>query len=156
MWPTSWAAWINAWLWTRGQTSWQELADGVWIGRAPWGQHPFASVVDLTAELSVPGSVTVPVLDLTLPRPDQLDAAVAAIEGAPRPVFVCCALGYSRSATAAAAWLAATNRAHSAAEAADLVRRARPQVVLRPEAIERLQTWAGTVRQGMRTYEFQR
>lgn len=152
MWPTSWAAWINARLWTRGEAPWQELAEGVWIGRAPWNAHEFASVVDLTAELSAPGSVNIPVLDLTLPRHDQLTAAVAAIEAAPRPVLVCCALGYSRSATAAAAWLVSTGRAHSAADAAALVRQARPPVVLREEALQRVQAWADAGR----IYELQR
>ena len=55
----------------------------------------------------------VPVLDLTLPPRRALDDAAQAIERlrAQGPVLVCCALGYSRSACAAAAWLLATGRA---------------------------------------------
>ena len=77
----------------------------------------------------------VPVLDLTVPPAAVLRRAVRAIEiqhqrgGA---VLVCCALGMSRSAAAAAAWLLASRRAQHLDEALLMVRAARPQVVLRP------------------------
>ncbi|WP_183141850.1 dual specificity protein phosphatase family protein, partial [Pseudomonas syringae group genomosp. 3] len=47
------------------------------------------------------------------------------------PLLVCCALGYSRSATAVAAWLLYSGRATSVDNAAALIRAARPGVVLR-------------------------
>jgi protein-tyrosine phosphatase len=47
-------------------------------------------------------------------------------------VFVCCALGYSRSAAAVATWLVMSGRARSVDAAIERVRLARPQVVLRP------------------------
>lgn len=155
MWPCTIGAWMNARLWTRGQEPWHLLAEGVWIGRAPWGPAPFRGIVDLTAELSVKSTANIPVLDLTVPRLDQLEAAVQAIDQAPRPALVCCALGYSRSATVASAWLIASGHATGAADAARLVRRARPQVVLRPPALARVQEWAD-IRRSAPSYEPQR
>jgi protein-tyrosine phosphatase len=46
-------------------------------------------------------------------------------------VWVCCALGFSRSAAAVIAWLGRYGPAGSVAQAEDTVRRARPQIVLR-------------------------
>ena len=57
------------------------------------------------------------------------------------PLLVCCALGYSRSACAVAAWLIGSGRAASVDEALALLQRARPQIVLGPahrEALARL------------------
>ncbi|MNE84451.1 hypothetical protein D3C80_1813610 [compost metagenome] len=91
---------------------------------------------DLCAELSLdPGSVayrTLPVLDLTTPTPLQCQEAALAIESLRQhgPLLVCCALGYSRSATAVAAWLLHTGRANSVAEAFLVIQRARPGIVL--------------------------
>lgn len=135
MWPYTLAAWINSRLWTSQQEPWQHLADGVWIGRAPGlGVNKFQTIVDLTAELPVRAEHHVPILDLTVPREDQMARAVRAIGEAPRPVLVCCALGYSRSATVAAAWLLQAGHAATAEAAIAKVRRARPQIVMGKEA----------------------
>ena len=58
------------------------------------------------------------------------------------PVLVCCALGFSRSAAAIAAWLLATRRAIGVAEAVEHVRRARPAAVLGPELLQALQRFS--------------
>ena len=101
------------------------------------------SLVDLTAELPMRSDAYVPMLDLTPPTDEQLDAAVHAIMklAVRRPTLVCCALGYSRSAIASAAWLVAAGHAASAEEALAHVRRARPQVVIGPHLEHRLQQW---------------
>lgn len=138
MWPYMMGACINSRLWTRGEAPWQHLADGVWIGRAPVGRAGFATVIDLTAEMPVRAQHHIPVLDLTVPRADQLEEAVTAIASAPRPVLVCCALGYSRSAIAAAAWLLRAGHASSPEEAVERVRLARPRVVMGKEAVQRV------------------
>lgn len=142
MWPYTLGAWINSRCWTRGQEPWQHLADGVWIGRAPAPGADFATVIDLTAEMPVRARHHIPVLDLTVPNADQVIAAVAAIIGAERPALVCCALGYSRSATVAAAWLLAAGQATSADEAIAKVRLVRPHVVMGKESVERVQACA--------------
>jgi protein-tyrosine phosphatase len=105
-------------------------------------------VVDLTAELScetgVPRYAVLPQLDLTVASTERLARAVEAIEKARAqgPTLVCCALGFSRSALAVAAWLVASGRARDAAEALEAVRRARPHVVLGPAHVEVLERFA--------------
>jgi hypothetical protein len=144
MWPYVLGAWCNARIWaTQERGAHNLLADGVWIGRAPAvGRADMRCIVDLTAELPVSADVHIPVLDLTIPTLEQLDLAVAAIEGTQqRPLLLCCALGYSRSAIAGAAWLLATGRALSAEEAVAMVQRARPCVVIRPAGVQRLREW---------------
>jgi rhodanese-related sulfurtransferase len=142
MWPYTLCAWINSRLWTRGQAPWQHLADDVWIGRAPSSGAPFATIVDLTAELPVRAQHHIQILDLTVPDHSQVEAAIEAISGAERPILVCCALGYSRSATVAAAWLLAAGHATSASEAIAKLRQVRPHIIIGKEAFERVQACA--------------
>ncbi len=141
-------AWLNSRWWTRRAPAPVALGDGVWLGRVPppasaAGVH-FASVVDLTAEFDLPRGIprrtVVPVLDLTAPSGANLAEAAAAIERlrAHGPVLVCCALGYSRSACAAAAWLLASGRAGSVDAALARVRAARANVVLGPRHLHAL------------------
>lgn len=71
-------------------------------------------------------------LDLIAPDVALLQQAANAIEHlhAQGPVLVCCALGYSRSASAVAAWLVVTGRCVDAQQAESLIRKARPGIVL--------------------------
>jgi protein-tyrosine phosphatase len=59
-----------------------------------------------------------------------------------RPTLVCCALGYSRSAAAAAAWLVAKGRASSVDAAIASIQERRRKVVLTEAHRARLATWA--------------
>ncbi len=148
--PYTAAAWINSWVWTRGEPAKNHLTDGVWIGRAPstlnrgLDQDGVKSVVQLAPELQFQGDAHVAMLDLLPPTEDQLDAAVYAIKelSGRRPTLVCCALGYSRSAVASAAWLISAGHAANTEDAIEQVRRARPQVVLGPKLRLRLEQWA--------------
>ena len=119
-----------------------EIVDGVSLGRVPTNADfcEFKAIVDMTAELSCidPGDRyyrSIGVLDLIAPSDETLRSAARDIEDARRhgPVLVCCALGYSRSAAAVAAWLLLTRRASSVEEALAVIRKARPGIVLRPE-----------------------
>ena len=146
-------AWINSRWWTRAHPQPSPIADGVWLGRLPtrreFAGSPFASVVDLTAELPIsPGDralAVFPVLDLTAPSPVTLAEAAVAIERLRTrgPLLVCCALGYSRSACAVAAWLLATGRARTVDEALVKIRAARASIVLHADHATALQAAVG-------------
>ena len=137
------SAFINSRAWTRRQPAPVTVADGVALGRLPDHRTAvgFATVVDLCAELprlhEHTGWHAFPTLDLVVPEPRLLRAAVAAIEDgrAHGPVLVCCALGYSRSAAALATWLVAYGHAGSAATAVERIRSVRPRIVLADDAI---------------------
>jgi protein-tyrosine phosphatase len=145
-------AWLNSRWWTRSSQLACTVVPGLLIGRVPTRAEREAqgirSVVDMSAELPCAATgvqyISVPQLDLTAPSAGQLERAVRAIDTAMAdgPVLVCCALGFSRSAAAIAAWLVASGRAIGAAEAVEQVRRARPAAVLGPELLAVLQQFA--------------
>ncbi|CAD5201243.1 phosphatase PAP2/dual specificity phosphatase family protein [Pseudomonas sp. FEN] len=135
-------AWINSRLWTKAHPQPDHVVDDLWLGRLPSRRElqdsPFAAIVDLCAELPlVPQGRayrSIPVLDLIAPSAAQCREAALSIEQlrSHGPLLVCCALGYSRSATAVAAWLLRSGRATQIDEAMALIRAARPGVVLHP------------------------
>jgi hypothetical protein len=142
---------LNTRLWSWKGAKADEITDGIWLGRMPhWAERNeqcIASIVDLTAEL--PADTTgivyrgVPMLDLVAPTIQELDAAVKAIEelSSKRPTLVCCALGYSRSAAALAAWLVASGRSSSVNESIALIGTHRPSIVLGSAQRARLNEW---------------
>ena len=129
---------VNSRLWTRKHPQPDQVVEGVWLGRVPSAREaaPFAAVLDLSAELPVrlPGKTyrNLPLLDLVAPDSDTCRQGAELIEQLHRqgPLLVCCALGYSRSATLVAAWLLHSGRANSVEHAIELIRAARPQIVL--------------------------
>lgn len=144
------AAWINSRLWTRKHPQPDPVVDNVWLGRLPTPAElkdsPFDAVLDLCAELSLDSRglrayQSLPVLDLCAPSAEQCLAAAHAIERLRQqgPLLVCCALGYSRSATAIAAWLLHSGRAATVDAAIVQIQRARPQIVLHPAHRQALQ-----------------
>jgi hypothetical protein len=146
------AAWLNSRVWTRNSPAASEMSDGVWLGGMSGvtmgsGNH-FASIVDLTAELPMRAAGaayrTVPMLDLIVPTVGQLEAAVQAIEELKpqRPTLVCCALGYSRSATAMAAWMTASGAAKSLPDSIARIKANRPRTVMGQEHEARLDEWS--------------
>jgi hypothetical protein len=149
--PYTVAAWINSRLWTRGEPGNNHLADAVWIGRAPsrLERRGMKSVVTLAPELPIRSDAHIPMLDLVPPSHEDLDAAVRAIEklAGSRPTLVCCALGYTRSAVASAAWLIAAGRASTIDDALQQVRRARTQAVVGADFKLCLEEWVARRRQ---------
>ncbi|MGH7552892.1 MAG: serine/threonine protein phosphatase, partial [Longimicrobiales bacterium] len=149
-------AWLNSRFWTRGRPCAGEIEPGVWIGRAPRrGERDrlgIRSVVDVGAELPVNRSGidyrAVPMLDLVAPSGSQLRAAAYAISGfeTARPTLVCCALGYSRSAAAGAAWLVVSGRADTADAAAGRIRTCRPDTLLTQDHCRSLAQFASAPR----------
>ncbi|AZF08186.1 phosphatase PAP2/dual specificity phosphatase family protein [Pseudomonas sp. R5-89-07] len=134
------AAWINSRLWTWRHPQPDLIVDNVWLGRIPARseQQPFTAIVDLCAELPIHPQgrayQCMPVLDLIAPTAAECRQAAEAIERlrSNGPLLVCCALGYSRSATAIAAWLLHSGRATTVDQALTIIRTARARVVLHP------------------------
>jgi protein-tyrosine phosphatase len=137
--------------------AWDEVAPGVLIGRclteaeaATAVQQGVTAVPDLTAEFSEAAPFrtntyrNIPILDLTRPTQDQLMEAVRFLteESAKGTVYVHCKIGYSRSAAVAGAYLLASEQAATVEEAVARLRRARPTIVIRPEAMEALREFA--------------
>lgn len=139
--PYTACAWLNARVWTLRRPRPDPVRDGVWLGRLPTAaemrRDGFGALCDLSAELPAPRGqwayAELAWLDLVAPDADQLHQAARRIEQlrASGPVLVCCALGYSRSASAVAAWLLLTGRATELEAALAIVRGARPNVILR-------------------------
>ncbi|MES2713943.1 MAG: phosphatase PAP2/dual specificity phosphatase family protein [Pseudomonadota bacterium] len=138
--PYLWGARINTYFWRGDGRAVTPLLGDVSLGRFPSREAAaqFPTVVDLSAELpGIPGReayVSIPMLDLATPDPARLRAAAIAIEAARArgPVLVNCALGYSRSAAAAASWLIVSGQADNAEAAVAAIRTARPRIVLDP------------------------
>lgn len=145
------AAWANSRWWTRKAPAPSPVTDEVWLGRAPAANElppGVNTLIDFSAELPrrAHGThyVNLPVLDLTPLDATRLAQAVQAIERAlgAGPVLAVCALGYSRSAAAVAAWLIASGRAPDAAGAAANILQARPHAVLKPAQLAALEQFA--------------
>lgn len=145
-------AFLNSRWWTRRAPQASAIAPGVWVGRFPTRSELRAlgadAVLDLSAELPrapmAPGLAyrCVPVLDLTVPTPQQIEQAVTQLDAwqqQGRRVLVSCALGYSRSALVAAAWLARRQGLRDAGAALAALRQHRPAVVLGSDHAEALQ-----------------
>ena len=160
-WTTRWALGpvligqeISRRYYRRQCNAWDQLSPQVWIGGVlnrneaiNLRKRGVTAVLDLTAEFSEPAPLrsaayrNIPILDLTAPNIDQLTEMASFIEreSATGIVYVHCKIGYSRTAAAIAAYLLRSHLAKSAPEALDLVRRARPSVVVRPEVVTALQ-----------------
>lgn len=131
-------AWVNSRLWTRKHPQPDQVCPGIWLGRLPSASElqPFAAVVDLCAELPLRSGDkayrNIALLDLTTPSAADCQRAADAIEQLRQhgSLLVCCALGYSRSACAVAAWLLQYGGCLDVDEALQRIRKARPQIVL--------------------------
>ncbi len=139
-----------SWLYYRRSCDvWNELTPHVWIGAklnrreaVEAGRCGVTAVLDLTAEFSeIPAFLkfayrNIPILDLTGLNAVQLQEAVDFIAQHANDgvVYVHCKAGYSRTAAVAGAYLIDSGRAATADEAVVLLRKARPSIIIRPEA----------------------
>lgn len=134
------AAWMNSRLWTCRSHQPDAIMDDVWLGRMPsrneMRKNGFAGLCDLTAELPSPlgdwKTASLPCLDLVPADGAHLRRAAEYIEFSRRngKLLVCCALGYSRGASAVAAWLLLSGRAATVEEACAMIASRRPRVVM--------------------------
>lgn len=158
-WPAKWVLgpvlagqWLSWKFYAARSRRWDPVAEGVWIGRRLSEREArhltdegVVAVLDVCCEFDEPAAMRslerleLPVLDLTAPTAEQLEQAVVFLEHrrqslAPgQSIYVHCKAGYSRSAAIVAAWLLRTGRSESADEAFQVLRRARPGIVIRPE-----------------------
>lgn len=142
--------WISFVHYRRRVRPWDEVCPGVWIGRrldSPEAEEArrlgVTAVLDLTAEFSAPTAFldvtyrNVPLPDLSAPELSELQKAVdfVAERAASGIVYVHCKAGYSRSAAVVGAFLIASGKARDADEAVAILRRVRPSLVVRREAM---------------------
>jgi membrane-associated phospholipid phosphatase len=128
--------------------AYDEVSTNVWIGRKLSDREAgecvrsgVTAVLDLTAEFSEAEAfrgvkyLNIPILDLTAPTREQLRGMAVFIEEQSRNgvVYVHCKAGYSRSVAAVAAYLVASGACVSGSDAFEVVKAARPSVVIRPE-----------------------
>jgi protein-tyrosine phosphatase/membrane-associated phospholipid phosphatase len=133
----------------------------VWIGRklneteaAGVRTTGVTAVLDLTAEFDEAKPflrveyLNVPVLDLTGPAQEQLEAMAEFIERAASRgiVYIHCKIGYSRSAAAAAAYLLFSGQSETVHDALSRIRAARPSIIVRPEILAALSEFSGNRR----------
>ncbi len=128
---------LNAAIWTRGLPATAEFAPGISIGPRPRRPKAGTTIVDMCAEL--PGRsngkdwIAHSTLDLIVPEPETIARAALSVELAHKsgsPVQICCALGFSRSASVAVAWLVRYGGYASVDDAIMHLQRARPQIVI--------------------------
>jgi protein-tyrosine phosphatase len=151
--PVLFGQYLSLLYYRRQCRAWDEVAPGVLIGRcltkgeaAAAIEQGVTAVLDLTAEFSEAASFqnvrycNIPILDLTRPTQDQVGKAVQFIaeEVAKGTVYVHCKIGYSRSAAVVGAYLLASGESGTVEEAVARLRKARPSIIIRPEAEEAL------------------
>lgn len=137
--------------------AWDQVSPGVLVGcvltRAEARaliQQGVTAVVDLTAEFSESAPLratrylNLPILDLTAPTQEQLRQAAAFIEAeaATGCVYVHCKIGYSRSAAVVGAYLLTRQPGIEVTAVVDRLRKVRPTIVVRPEAMKALHLFA--------------
>ncbi|HVT80238.1 MAG TPA: dual specificity protein phosphatase family protein [Phycisphaerae bacterium] len=164
----TWTTWFFLWPLLLGQRfslihyarragRWDRLTDQVWIGSRlnpsdarDLHAQGITAILDLTCEFSEAAALRqlaymqLPILDLTAPTPTQAADAIAFIQhhAADGIVYVHCKLGFSRTAAIAGAYLLATGAAVTPDEAAAMLARARPGIIIRPEARHAIEHFA--------------
>lgn len=147
--PYRWGARLSQGYFMRRIPAVSQVTEQLYVGRLPdAGEARAVRVLDLTAEFDSSGIVcggkTVsPCLDLLALTPVQLQQAVELLhkQVPAGPTAVCCALGLSRSAAVAAAYLTAVRKVPSVREGVSYVSRKRPRVVLSVQQVNYLLQW---------------
>jgi membrane-associated phospholipid phosphatase len=140
--------WLSLLHYRRQGNIWNAVTPKIWIG-SKLSEHEaqearrqgVTAVLDLTCEFSETKTFlglaykNLPGLDLTeLTQPQLREAAdFIAHHSASGVVYVHCKAGYSRTAAAVGAFLIASDRANTVEECFELMRRARPAIIFRPE-----------------------
>jgi protein phosphatase len=158
--PVLFGQWLSLRHYSRHCRAWDEVAPYVWIGRVLSDAEAreaiargVTAVLDLTGEFSEAGPFrtlryrNLPILDLTAPSAEQLGemSTFIARQAERGIVYVHCKIGYSRSAAAVGAFLI-EHHGMSVDEALARLREARPSIIVRPEIVHALHTYAERIR----------
>ena len=141
-------------LWfTKSSVKWGQAAPDLYFGRrvmdkdlAEFNSLGVKSVVDLTAEYEEHNQLmnvdykNIAMLDLVVPELEKVKEAVDAIETNIKkgPVYVHCALGFSRSGLVVGAYLLKSGISKTTDEALDKIRQVQPRLTLDKEMVELL------------------
>jgi hypothetical protein len=146
--PYRLGAWLNQRFWTRRLPVSHSLIKHLTIGRLPhtheWHAMGKPTIISLCAELQAPALGThhcVPCLDLTIPTPKDWQRCAERIDHAlnqGQPVHLCCALGFSRSASAALYWLISRGIVTNVDTGLLWLREVYPHTVLNAELLNQL------------------
>lgn len=144
-------AWLNSRIWTRKELQAVLVAPNVYLGRLPLptdkSLRSWGAIVDLAAELPCQKGHAhyfgFPVLDLIVPSVETISQAVDRIEEESKKheVLICCALGYSRSATVLAAYLMKSGFTFTIDSAVEMIRHLQPHIRLSTEHLGVLQEY---------------
>lgn len=137
---------LSKYLFSRYIPKTSAICEGIYLGAFPVSQIQQNAVLDLTTEFHKSSQQklawrTIPLMDLLVPGERDIVNALAELHQLHQShstVLICCALGLSRSATIAAAWLLTRGYANSVEQAIGLIASQRPQVVLTGAHIQRL------------------
>lgn len=132
---------------SRDEPAWNEVAEGIYVGRRTKASAlpaDVGAVIDLTSEflphrcvLVGVRYITLPTLDGSAPRPAVLAAFLDEIGDVEGPLYIHCAAGHGRSAMLAACVLVRRGVAADIDEAMAIMREARPLVKLGGRQAER-------------------
>ncbi len=152
-WPVLLGQYLSWKHYARQGDAWNAIHPNLWIGRRLAGAEARHAVEQgVTAVLDLAGESTespaflsiayrqLSIMDLTAPTLDQLDNGVEFIRARASGgiVYIHCKAGYSRTAAFAGAYLMAAGHAPNAEAAVQMLRSARPHIIIRPEIINAL------------------
>lgn len=151
-------AWFNSRVWTKKHPEdsfiIQHELKKIYIGRIPTQQdhHQYNAIFDCVAELPLNQATAYQQylsLDLIPLQANQLELAVARLNdlmsklepSSTQNILIFCALGYSRSSAVLTAWLIQQNQDANIDEMVNIIRKARPWVVLKQAQLEELEIY---------------
>lgn len=140
---------ISKYFFTRNLPEYVQVTGKVYLGALPSKNTIKADgLLDLTAEfdtseIECKNKIICPRMDLVAQTPAQIQEAVLKLTELTESgtALICCALGLSRSAITAAAYLITQNLNLTAEEAIDKVKQQRPQVVFDRKQTAALKQW---------------
>lgn len=147
--PYRWGAVLSQRYFMRHIPAVSQLTDELYVGRLPYAKEKSTDcLLDMTAEfdssaIKCHNKRIFPCLDLLALSPEQLQQSLETLNYliSKGTTTVCCALGLSRSAAVAAAYLVAAHKVSSVRKAIAYIREKRPQIIFSSIQINYLIQW---------------